>query len=61
MRSALLFLAALALAVYARTAREPPASQPAPVAARSPEAFAGDIARFEAADLLVPIVRNTAR
>ncbi|MDQ3580414.1 MAG: SGNH/GDSL hydrolase family protein [Pseudomonadota bacterium] len=54
MRSALLFLAALALIACVRTAREPPASQPTPVAARPAEAWAEDIARFEAADRLRP-------
>ncbi len=54
MRSALLCLAALALAACARTAREPLASQPAPVAARPSEVWAEDLARFEAADRLTP-------
>ncbi len=54
MRSILLFLAALALTACAATGRDPSASQPAPVAARAPEAFAEDIARFEAADRLMP-------
>lgn len=53
MRSGMLFLA-LALAACARTAREPSAYQPAPVAARPPEVWAEEIARFEAADRLTP-------
>ncbi|MBA3342031.1 MAG: hypothetical protein H0T48_09365 [Gemmatimonadaceae bacterium] len=54
MRSTRLILVALALAACAPTTREPPASQPAAVAARSPAVFAGDIAAFEAADRLAP-------
>jgi hypothetical protein len=56
MRSALLFLAALELAIAAcaRTAREPPASQPDAVTARPPEALAEEIRRFEAADRATP-------
>ncbi|MBA2459897.1 MAG: hypothetical protein H0V43_13200 [Gemmatimonadales bacterium] len=51
MRWPLPFLAALALA---SCAREPPASEPAPVAARAPTAWADDVARFEAADRRTP-------
>ena len=54
MRSALLFLAALAVAACVPTAREVPVPPPAPVATRSPAVFAEDIARFEAADRLAP-------
>ncbi|MEO5579525.1 MAG: SGNH/GDSL hydrolase family protein [Gemmatimonadaceae bacterium] len=54
MRSALIFLATLALGGCARTAHAPPAAQPATVAVRTPAVFADDIARFEAADRLAP-------
>ncbi len=54
MRLALLFLAALAVGACARTTREAASSQPPPVAARSPDIFAEEIARFEAADRANP-------
>ncbi len=54
MRSTLLSIAALTLAACARTDREPSVSQPAPVSAHPPEAWAEEIVRFEAADRLTP-------
>ena len=54
MRGALLLLTALALAACAQTARELPASRSAPAASRSPDAWAEEIARFEAADRISP-------
>ena len=57
MRGALLLLTALALPACAQTARELPASRSAPAVSRSPDAWAEEIARFEAADRLSPPAR----
>jgi lysophospholipase L1-like esterase len=50
-RFALLLLAAFALSTCRR---EPPAAEPVAAAARLPEAFADEIAKFEVADRLAP-------
>ncbi len=54
MRFTLLFLAALAVGACARTAREAASSRSPAITARSPDVFAEEIARFEAADRAHP-------